>query len=352
MLDGLTGEHLALIAPGRSASRIFPHVAPRWLLAAQVVVNFVLAVVAMVVIVASATLFYHVPAPAQLGGFVLSALLATAALFSIGLFIAAVAANPAVAAVSGTVLFYALMFFAGLYIPRQSMSPAMRHISDYTSLGAGVHAMLSSMQGAFPPARPLVMAAWAVVSGLAAVKLFRTVVTVNRAEDLRPLHQRTAQGRRHASPPDLTAVFSAWHTSVMSITPRRPAASATGRWRRCLAVMMVAASRMLVVVVTAGRVIVTAWTRTSLGSFPFAIARAMSAWVMMPVGWPVCASVTMRAVVPACFIRYAAAATWSYCPAVVGGGRMMSVTVAAAARGLGGGFRAGAVVVVCFISGS
>ena len=56
-------------------------VAPRWLLAAQVVVNFVLAVVAMILIVAGAALFYHVPAPAQLGGFVLSALLATAGLF-------------------------------------------------------------------------------------------------------------------------------------------------------------------------------------------------------------------------------------------------------------------------------
>jgi len=34
--------------------------------------------------------------------------------------------------------------------------------------------MLSSMQGSFPPAQPLlVMAAWAVVFGLAAVKLFR-----------------------------------------------------------------------------------------------------------------------------------------------------------------------------------
>jgi len=126
-------------------------VAPRWLLAAQVAVNVVLAVVAMIMIVAGAALFYHVPAPAQLGGFVLSALLAMAALFAIGLFIAAVAANGVVAAVLGTLFLYPLIFFAGLWVPRQSMSPAMRHISDYTPLGAGVHSMLSSMQGSFPP---------------------------------------------------------------------------------------------------------------------------------------------------------------------------------------------------------
>jgi len=149
-------------------------VAPRWLLAAQVAVNFVLVVVAIVLIVAGGTLFFHVPAPAQPGGFVLSALLATAALFAIGLLIAAVAANRVVAAVLGTVLFYPLMFYAGLWVSRQSMSPTMRHISDYTPLGAGVHAMLSSIQGSFPPAQPLlVMAAWTVVFGFAAVKLFR-----------------------------------------------------------------------------------------------------------------------------------------------------------------------------------
>jgi len=74
----------------------------------------------------------------------------------------------------GTVVLYPLIFFAGLYVPRQSMSPTMLDISNYTPLGAGVHAMLSSMQGSFPPAQPLlVMAAWAAVFGLAAVKLFR-----------------------------------------------------------------------------------------------------------------------------------------------------------------------------------
>jgi len=149
-------------------------VPPSWLLGAQVVVNVVLAALAMVLIVVGGALFFSVPAPAQVGGFILSAFLAMAALFAIGLLIAAVSANGAVAGVLGSVLFYPLMFFAGLWVPRQSMSPAMRHISDHTPLGAGVHAMLSAMQGSFPPVQPLlVMAAWAIIFGLAAVKLFR-----------------------------------------------------------------------------------------------------------------------------------------------------------------------------------
>jgi ABC-2 type transport system permease protein len=51
----------------------------------------------------------------------------------------------------GTIFLYSLIFFAGLWVPRQSMSVTMRHISEYTPLGAGVDAMLSSMQGALPP---------------------------------------------------------------------------------------------------------------------------------------------------------------------------------------------------------
>src|SRR5689334_9120794 len=137
----------------------------------------------------------------------------------------------------------------------------------------------------------------------------------------------------------------------MSITPRRPVSPATGRWRYWLAVMILAASWRLVVVVTAGRVVIAAWTRASLRSFPAAMARVMSAWVMMPASWPVCASTTMRAVVPVCFIRYAAAARWSYCPAVVRGDRITSVTAAVAAGGRSGGVGAGAAVVVWFMAG-
>jgi ABC-2 type transport system permease protein len=149
-------------------------VAPRWLLTAQVLVNLVLALVAMVLIVGGGILFFHVAAPGQLGGFILSALLATCALFSLGLVIAALAPNPGVAGVAGTVLLYPLLFFAGMWTPRETMSDLMRTISDYTPLGAAQHAMLTSMQGTFPPTQSLVvMAAYAVVFGFLAVKLFR-----------------------------------------------------------------------------------------------------------------------------------------------------------------------------------
>src|SRR5215472_7699133 len=115
--------------------------------------------------------------------------------------------------------------------------------------------------------------------------------------------------------------------------------------------MILATSWTLVVVRTAGRVTMTAATRTSLTSVPSAIAWATSAAVMMPTGLPVRASTTIRAVVAACFIRYAAAATWSCWLTVVSGGRMTSATVAAASRAGIHVFRAETLAMVCFISG-
>ena len=150
-------------------------VAPLWLLAAQVAVNVVLALVAIVLIVAGSALFFGVHAPSQVPAFILAALLATACLFALGLVIAAVAPSERAAGAIGSALIFPLMFFAGLWQPSQNVTPgAMHDISNLTPLGAAVHAMLRAMQGSFPTIGSLaVMAAWAAITTVAAVKLFR-----------------------------------------------------------------------------------------------------------------------------------------------------------------------------------
>ena len=149
-------------------------VAPVWLLGAQVVVNLVMAGVAMGLIVGGGVLFFNIQAPGNVGGFILAVVLATASLFALGLFIAAVSPSPPVAGVLGTVVLYPLLYFAGLWIPRQNMAPTLRHIGDFTPLGSAVQSLLTSLQGAFPPTHALVvMAVWAVVFSAAAVRLFR-----------------------------------------------------------------------------------------------------------------------------------------------------------------------------------
>jgi ABC-2 type transport system permease protein len=147
---------------------------PSWLLAAQVIINLALALIAIVILVAGGALFFGVHLPSQWAGFAVSVLLATAAMFAIGLLITAVAPSPQIAGVLGTVLLYPLLFFAGLWTPQQNLSPLLQHIGNYSPLGAAVQAMDAAMQGTFPAARPLlVMAAYAIVFGIAAIKLFR-----------------------------------------------------------------------------------------------------------------------------------------------------------------------------------
>jgi ABC-2 type transport system permease protein len=136
--------------------------------------HFALALIAIVILVAGGVVFFGVHLPSQWGGFVLSVLLAIAAMFAIGLVITAVAPSPQIAALAGTILLYPLLFFAGMWTPKKNLSPTFQHVADYTPLGAAVQAMDAAMQGHFPPTRPLlVMAGYAVVCGVVAIRLFR-----------------------------------------------------------------------------------------------------------------------------------------------------------------------------------
>jgi ABC-2 type transport system permease protein len=147
---------------------------PVRVLAAQIVVNLAVAAVAVTLILAVARIAYGVFLPRQLAGFVIAALLAAAALITIGLFIAAVAPSGRTAQTIGQVLLLPMMFFAGLFIPVPVMSSAVQHVCHATPLGAGVEAMQSAAQGHWPSSLPLLtMAAYAVAFGLAAARLFR-----------------------------------------------------------------------------------------------------------------------------------------------------------------------------------
>ena len=149
-------------------------VPPAWLLGAQVVVNLVLLLVAvLVVVLGGVALGAHLPLQAL--GFVLSVLLAVGAMFALGLWVAAIARTQRAAGAIGAAIFYPMLFFAGVWLPREVMPPALRTVSDLTPLGAAVHAMDTSMlKGQFPPAESLlVMAAWAVILGWLSVRMFR-----------------------------------------------------------------------------------------------------------------------------------------------------------------------------------
>jgi ABC-2 type transport system permease protein len=144
------------------------------LLAAELAMNFAVSAVAVVLIAAIARIAFGVPLPDQVAGFVLALVLGAAAMLGLGTLISAIAPTPRVAGLVGSLLFFPMMFFAGLWVPRAEMGSVLRHVSDYTPLGALVAAVQQTTAGHWPGAEHLlVLAAWALILCVAAGRLFR-----------------------------------------------------------------------------------------------------------------------------------------------------------------------------------
>jgi len=142
---------------------------------AQLIVAMTVILTAAAAVIVVGRIGFAVPLPRQFAGtvaFALVAVLGTAAMLGLGLLIGAVAPTARTAGAAGTLLFFPLMFFAGLWTPQ--MSPELRHIGEFTPLGAAVQGLRASMAGAWPdPVTLAVLAACAIVCTAAAVRFFR-----------------------------------------------------------------------------------------------------------------------------------------------------------------------------------
>jgi ABC-2 type transport system permease protein len=149
-------------------------VPPSWLLAAQGLVQLLVAATGVLVIIVAGVYAFGAEAPKSPAGLAVSVALSIAGLFPIGLMIASVAQTANGASVIGRLVFFPLMFFAGLWLPREAMPGLLQGISDYTPLGAAVEAIQDSMQTGFPPVAPLlVLVGYALAFGFLARRFFR-----------------------------------------------------------------------------------------------------------------------------------------------------------------------------------
>ena len=149
-------------------------VPPAWVLGAQLVVQVVIAAVALVTLMVAGTAGFGLQIPASIGGFALAAVLSIAAVFAIGLSITGIAPSAVAAGGIGWATFFPLMFFAGLWVPVQEFPAALRDVSDYTPLRASVEALQHAVQTGFPTAAPLlVLAAYPALFGWLALRYFR-----------------------------------------------------------------------------------------------------------------------------------------------------------------------------------
>ncbi|HEX3489056.1 MAG TPA: ABC transporter permease [Streptosporangiaceae bacterium] len=141
---------------------------------AQLLAYLAVVAVTVVLILAVARIGYGVFLPREVAGFIVAALLAAGALICVGLLIAAVSPSAQAAQAIGTILFFPLMFFAGLFFPIPVMPSFLRHLSHATPLGAAVQALQDAWLGHWPhPLQLLTLAAYLVVCGIAAARLFR-----------------------------------------------------------------------------------------------------------------------------------------------------------------------------------
>jgi ABC-2 type transport system permease protein len=147
---------------------------PVRVLGAQLIVNFGMAVVTLAVLLAVARLAYGVPLPRQFGGWIITALFASAVVLAMGLFVASVGSTARAAAAIGNVLFYPMMFFSGLWLPIPAMPEVLQHVSHAFPLGAAWESFQQAALGHWPPVLALgTMAAWAVAFGVIAARFFR-----------------------------------------------------------------------------------------------------------------------------------------------------------------------------------
>ncbi len=111
---------------------------PSRLLAAQLVIDLVLAAAAVLIIILGGALLFGASLHVQILPFGVSLLLAIAEIFAVGLMLVALLPNQAVAQPTAGVVTFALMFLAGLWVNPAQVGDPLRTIMYYSPSGAAV----------------------------------------------------------------------------------------------------------------------------------------------------------------------------------------------------------------------
>jgi len=147
---------------------------PRSLVAAHLIVQLVVVTVATIGAVLVGKLAFDISLPLNPAWFVVSFALGACSLLALGLLIGSLASTASTGQGMGMLLYFPLQFFAGVYIPLEVMPDTIGTISRYTPAGAAVESLADSWMATGPEASSLlVMAAYAAVAGLLAVRFFR-----------------------------------------------------------------------------------------------------------------------------------------------------------------------------------
>ncbi|MFI5420150.1 MAG: ABC transporter permease, partial [Nitrososphaerales archaeon] len=131
-------------------------VSPFRLIAAQLIINLIFALATILIVIFGSELIFGAPLTVGIPYFVLSIILSLAAIFSLGLVVAALAPSQTVASALSGILFFALLFLAGLWVQAAQVGEPLATIMYYSPSGAADAALLYSVFNVAPPIETIV----------------------------------------------------------------------------------------------------------------------------------------------------------------------------------------------------
>jgi ABC-2 type transport system permease protein len=147
---------------------------PSRLLAAQLIIDLILAAVAVVIVILEAALLFGASLHVQILPFAVSLLFSIVELFTLGLVLVALVPTQTVAQPVAGVVTFGLMFLSGLWVNPAQLGDPLRTIMYYSPSGAAVKAVLdSAFNGGASYAALLTMAVYTVIFGFVAIRYFR-----------------------------------------------------------------------------------------------------------------------------------------------------------------------------------
>ncbi|APU17431.1 MULTISPECIES: ABC transporter permease [Actinoalloteichus] len=147
---------------------------PSMVLIAQVIVSVIQTVIGLTVAVAVAFLGFGANLPAHLGTAVGVYLLAMAAMYAVGMIVAAIAPTPNSAVAIGLVTFFAFGALGGMFGGPDSLPDVLASIGEWLPFGAAVDALAAAWVGAAVEASQLIsLGATTVLGAVIAAVFFR-----------------------------------------------------------------------------------------------------------------------------------------------------------------------------------
>jgi ABC-2 type transport system permease protein len=147
---------------------------PSRLLAAQLIVNLIFALVTLLIITFGGEIIFHVALEVNIPLFVFSIILSIAVIFSLGMVLVAVAPSQASAQGLNGAFVLGLMFLSGLWTPPELVGGPLATIIYYSPSGAAVGALFDSVFNQVPPYTTFVtLVVYTVIFAFIAIRYFR-----------------------------------------------------------------------------------------------------------------------------------------------------------------------------------